>query len=72
MGLKNPGISGKSQKNPRDEKMSKNEKKNKKSEKNLKIKNQRKITTVDIPLCCFFRRLFRDLKFLRNFHKTYR
>ena len=47
-------------------------KKNKKSEKNLKIKNQRKITTVDIPLCCFFRRLFRDLKFLRHFHKTYR
>ena len=66
MGLKNPGISGKSQKNPKDEKISKNEKKIKKSEKNKKNQNQKKITTVDVPFCCFFRRLFRDLKFLRN------
>ena len=66
MGLKNPRISRKSQKIPKMKKCSKM----KKSEKNLKIKE--KITRVDVPLCCFFRRLFRDLKFLRNFLKTYR
>ena len=28
-----------------------------KTEKNLKIKNQRKITTVDVPSCCFSQKI---------------
>ena len=66
-----PGFPGNPKKIPKMKKRLKM-KKNKKSEKNYKLKIKEKITTVDIPLSWFFRRLFRDLKFLRNCHKTNR